>query len=69
MSKMIIFIEMKQMTRFAACAGNILLVLFSTSCVVSSLTFKRVELPPKVIQKIDSLVEHQIDNQNCQCID
>ncbi|HEX5112177.1 MAG TPA: serine hydrolase domain-containing protein [Saprospiraceae bacterium] len=59
---MIIFIDMKQLIRFAAFVGNFLPGLLFLSNSVSAQAFKRVELPPKVIQKIDSLVGHQMDD-------
>ena len=60
MSKMIIFIDMKKLTRFAACTGFILLLFFSTGFHVSAQTFKRAKLPPTVIAQIDTLVEKHI---------
>lgn len=62
MSKMIIFIHMKQVTRFSACTGFIFWLLLFSGNMVSAQSFKHLELSPAVVEKIDMLAKEHMDS-------
>jgi len=61
MSKMIIFIDMKQVIRFTTGAGLIFVTFLLSGHVVSAQSFKRLDLAPGIVQKIDKLAKEHMD--------